>query len=96
MLSSLIERVNETTSISDLFPLLKCLDIDLNEVRQIITARLKELNTNQIHDIFYASSSMEDILPLDVIQHIECFNHSSDTKLISKSFNECSIKNLGL
>ena len=87
---SLLKRIDEATSISDIMPMIKY--IDLGEIKRILKCKIDASGSEQ-SQMFYDSISIDQVLPMDVIQHITSFNYASETKLVSKAFNKCTKQN---
>eukprot|EP01083_Nonionella_stella_P207021 752467_1 len=85
--NTLCNTINEATSLNDLIPLLKCIELDT--MQNILTNQIQTMKSNQISNTYFSSLSIETVLPIDIIQHIISFNNISHIKYVSKTFQNC-------
>merc|ERR1712130_943968 len=67
--------------------------INLEEIKRILKCKIDAISDSEQMQMYYESTSLEQVLPMDVIQHITIFNESRETNVISKSFNKCTQQN---
>ena len=88
----LMERIDRATSITDLIPMIK--HIDLGEIKRILKCKIDSpMSDSQQSEMFFDSVSIEQSLPTDVLQHITSFNKAFEIKAVSKTLNKCYEQN---
>ena len=88
----LLERIDRASSITDLMPMLK--HVDLGEIKRMLKCKIDSpMSDKRQSEIFFDSVSIEQCLPTDVLQHISSFNEAWDIKEVSKTFNKCHRQN---
>eukprot|EP01084_Bolivina_argentea_P048166 88755_1 len=85
------QHIDQATSINDVAQMLQF--IELQTVKDTLKQQIETISSTEISNIFYASLSIESILPFDLIQHITSFNNLSNIKSVSETFNKCYQKN---
>eukprot|EP01084_Bolivina_argentea_P085858 155185_1 len=85
------EQIDTAISINELMPILQFMELET--IKNVMKSQLETIVSNEISNIFYKSLSIENILPLDIIQHITSFNNLRNIKSVSKTFNKCYEKN---
>eukprot|EP01084_Bolivina_argentea_P089474 161450_1 len=89
--SSIIGIIEEKESISDLIPIIEHLsnDVDLNNLKNILKDAVIQSKPCNTKEMYYSIMNIEKMLPNEILQHIESFNHSLNLKSVSKTFKQC-------
>ena len=89
--SSIIDIIDDKESLSQLIPIMKHLayNINLNNLKHILKDAVLQSTPSNLKRTYHSISNIENTIPLDVLQHIESFNHAPYMRSVSKRFKRC-------
>ena len=89
--STIIDMIEDTTSFCDLTPIMQRMSdsIDLNELKRVLKDAVIQAKSSDAAKMYYSMMDIQGLLPIDILQHIESFNHATCNKSVSKRFKKC-------
>ena len=89
--TNITEKIEDAETTSALIPFIEQLadSIDGNNLKKLLKDAVLNSDPEKIKKIHYSMNSIETVLPANVLQHIESFNHFPPMNSVSRIFKEC-------
>ena len=86
-------KVATAGDVNDLLPIIKCISID--KIKQFLHQNINEATMDLTKNMYFNSSSIDEIIPSDIIKHILSFQalNLEHVKRVNKQWNKLSNQN---
>ena len=89
----LCDQVDNAHDANDLARIMPHIGMDLDEVREMMKCKIRALNTATARRAVFHVVSIDELLPMDTLQHLISYNHFTNMQRVSKSFKRCFEQN---